>query len=362
MRALICLVLLFSLLAAGCATTQVSTSNDKPAVLKLRFDGAENDAANDALVWPAEPEMPRYRYVGQLLGEQNFPIQKTSFLRRAFAWVVGLGSNKAQAVVLQRPQSGFVDDEGRVYVTDVSRAAVYVFDAKQTAPLVWEMAGQNMRFVTPVGITAGKNGEILVADAELGEVIRLNREGEPAGSIAVEGLQRPTGLARDAQQGVIYVADTQRHQVFMLNDDGSVIKVLGEHGELQGQFNRPTHLTFAGGLLYVSDALNSRIQVFDRAGNWLRSVGKRGLFVGDLPRPKGVGVDSRGNVYVVESYYDYLLVFNDKGEFLLPIGGTGRAIGQFYLPAGVWLDKNDRIYVADTFNGRIVIFQYLGET
>ena len=77
-------------------------------------------------------------------------------------------------------------------------------------------------------------------------------------------------------------------------------------------------------------------------------------------RPKGVGVDSEGNVYVIESYYDSMLVYSNRSEFLLSIGGTGTATGRFYLPAGVWVDSKNRVFIADLFNGRVVMFQFLG--
>ena len=79
-----------------------------------------------------------------------------------------------------------------------------------------------------------------------------------------------------------------------------------------------------------------------------------------MVRPKGVTVDSEGNIYVVESYYDHLLIYDESGQFLLPIGGTGSEVGQFFLPAGMWSDKTDRIFVADMFNSRVVIFRYVG--
>ena len=79
-----------------------------------------------------------------------------------------------------------------------------------------------------------------------------------------------------------------------------------------------------------------------------------------MVRPKGVAVDSDGNIYVVESYHDHLLIYDSEGRFLLPIGGNGTNIGQFFLPAGAWSDSDDRIFVADMFNGRVVIFQFVG--
>ena len=86
----------------------------------------------------------------------------------------------------------------------------------------------------------------------------------------------------------------------------------------------------------------------------------KGTYVGNMVRPKGVAVDSDGNIYVVESYHDHLLIYDSEGRFLLPIGGNGTNIGQFFLPAGAWSDSDDRIFVADMFNGRVVIFQFVG--
>ena len=408
--ALLCVGLL-----SGCAQTRTT----------LRYEAAAITPGAPQVVWPPTPEIPRYRYVGALTGEDNIHRDGGGIAQvgvKALKWLAGMLSEKSPAVILQRPQAGATDNNGRIYVTDVSRQAVYVFDEKEGSLQVWEMAAENIRFEIPIGIAVGVNGEILVADASLGQVFRLNSTGIPVGSFGKGLLKHPTGLARDAVRGRVYVADTHLHQIKVFDDAGNVLATLGvgQRGEAPGEFNSPTHLAFADGKLYVADTLNARIQVLDvteltsAAGidpaaiidpapvlgieaapapgidqvptgvgsaqamgvaqpsgagiaqppglvaKVLQVFGRRGLFVGDLTRPKGVTVDAAGNIYVVESYYDHLLVFNSQGEFLLPIGGEGRGIGQFSLPAGAWSDQRGRIYVADMFNGRVVVFEYLG--
>ena len=316
-------------------------------------------------VWPEAPEKPRYRYVGQLLGEDNLEADKATSANsgiKFLQWLVGLTGREREKNELQRPQAGMTDEQGRIYVTDVARHAVFVFDQALGKMLTWDQALENTSFITPIGIAQGARGEILVVDAELAAVIRLNRDGKPLGVFGVGELERPTGLARDALHGRIYVSDTYAHEIKVYDDDGRLLEVIGMRGDGDdvGEMNFPTHLSFAAGKLYVTDSMNARILVFDPEGRQIRSFGRRGRYVGELTRPKGVAVDSSGNIYVVESFYDNLLVFNDKGQLLLPIGGTGKEIGQFYLPSGVWTDSSDRIYVADMFNGRVVIFQFLG--
>lgn len=341
---------------AGCGGAQAVQGEFR---LQIDEEGLRNPVA-----WPAPPEVPRYLYAGELIGERNFVDTSEGFQRGAknvFNWLVGLFEDQPDELTLQRPQTGVVDATGRVMVTDTSRNAVYVFDEARGELQIWEYADGLQRFRAPIGIAAGRNGEVLVSDAELGHVVRLDPTGKPIGAIGKGMFQRPTGLARDPVRGLVYVADTHAHDIKVFDDDGNLVRVIGFRGEGEGQFNYPTHLAFARGELYVTDTMNNRVQVFNGDGELVdRMFGRRGLYVGQMVRPKGVAVDDEGDVYVVEGYYDHLLVYNAKGEFLLGIGGTGAGIGKFFLPSGVWVDSHNRIYVADMFNGRVAVFQFLG--
>jgi len=346
---LVAAILLVTL--SGCAET------------RMVFRYADEPKQEQAIVWPQDGETPRYRYVGQLLGEQNFAPEAGqgnvgTALVKAFKWVAGVFSNKAPQVVLQRPQTGLVGADGRIYVTDVSRQGVYVFDTVNGKLSVWSDSGTIGGFVAPIGIALTQSS-VLVADAELGAVLRLDYQGAPQGFFGAGVLTRPTDLAVDPSSGWVYVSDSGAHNIKVFKEDGTFVKVIGRSGTEEGMFNSPTHLSLDNEKLYVTDSLNSRIQIFSAEGEFLRTFGQRGVYLGDLPHPKGVAVDSDENVYVVESYHDHLLIYDREGRFLLPIGGTGSAIGQFYLPAGVWSDDQDRIYVSDMFNGRIIILQYL---
>jgi len=311
---------------------------------------------------PQTQEVPRYRYLGQLVGEGNFRVVEgnRSTARRLFAWIAGLGDEADRPVVLQRPQAGMVDAAGRVLVTDVSRNAVFVFDQAGGKLDVWDRATRNQPFAAPIGIAPGRDGQVLVADAELGRVFRLGADGAPRGEFGAGVLQRPTGIARDAARGRVYVADTYAHDVKVFDDDGQLVATWGRRGEGPGEFNYPTHVALSHGTVLVCDSLNARVQAFDAQGRPTLQVGARGRYVGNLVRPKGVAADDEGNIYVVESMYDSLLVYDREGRFLMSLGGTGQEAGRFYLPAGVWIDARNRVFVADMFNGRISVFQFLG--
>lgn len=345
-------VLLPSLWLAACAT--------EPGVFKL--NPADSAEAQSELVWPRkdQEDVPRYLYLGELTGEANFG-KKEDGAKGFIRWIADLIQGEAKPVILQRPQSGVVDDSGRVLVTDSSRQAVYVFDQQQGRLDVWSNAVGLSRFSSPTGIALGEEGSAFVADSNLGFVVKLDRNGKNIGVIGRGVLKRPVGVVYDSLQSLLYVADTYAHDIKVFDEQGHLQRTLGHRGDGGGEFNFPTYMTLHQGELYVVDTMNAQVQVLDLvSGEVTRVISKRGLNLGNLVRPKGVAVDSEGNTYVVESYYDHLLVYNREGQFLLPIGGNGRAPGQFYLPSGVWVDAANRVYVADMFNGRVSVFQFLG--
>lgn len=353
-RTLLCLLALGALLA-GCAA---------PVPKVMSFDsGSEGAAPRKPIVWPAPPQVPRYAWAGQLLGEANFKAveEKKTDVMDVLRWIVGLAFGEEQPVLLHRPQSGVVDAAGRIYVTDAGKAAVLVFDRVAGELQVWDKAEALVNFLSPVGIALGPGGDILVADSQLGLVARLDASGNPRRSIGKGLLTRPSGLAYDPLGKRIYVSDTGAHDIKVFDDEGRLLKSIGRRGEGDGEFNFPTHLAFVRGDLYVADTMNSRIQVLGKEGAVVKlRFGARGVNVGNLVRPKGVAVDGEGNIYVVESLNDHLLIFNRNGELLLALGGSGPEPGRFDLPTGAWIDSGNRVFVADMFNSRIAIFQFLG--
>jgi sugar lactone lactonase YvrE len=355
-------IFLLFLLLTGCATHAIRG--------ELTYDLRPQDVRTD-VYWPPAPEKPRYRYLGELIGEPNFEAnnKSQSVLTTALKWIVGLFETY-EPLLLQRPQHGIVSDSGRIYIVDAGRNAVLAFDpnppseeddpdSKEGHMLIWDMATPTTHFAAPVAVATVWNSEIAVSDAKLGAVARLNDKGEPIGVLAPEQLKRPTGLAFDRERGLLFVADTVAHDIKVFDSTGKLVNTFGSPGEGSGEFNAPTHLAFAGGHLYVTDTFNSRIQVFDADGHHLREFGERGLYVGNLMRPKGVVMDDAGIVYVVESYFGHLLAYNKQSELLLDINGSGLKGGEFRLPSGVWTDKKGRIFVADMFNGRVVMFQLI---
>lgn len=350
-RHAVLLLCVLVLTVTGCAQTR---HEFRISELPDRRDG-------DWPVWPKGNQVPRFVYVGDLTGEQNYPAAESADAQGVLAWLVGLGQEISEPVVLRRPQGVAEDERGKIWVSDVSRQAVFLFDPLATELQVFDLIDEHRQFLAPVGLAPLPDGGVLVSDAELGVVVDLGPDGSPRRLLGSGFLVRPTGLAYDDQTGHVFVADTRANEIKVIDGaDGRFLYAIGGEGEDAGQLNAPTYLALSGGRIYVTDTLNARVQIFDKAGRFLSEFGERGLYIGNLSRPKGVAASDDGLVYVVESFFDHLLVFDQAGRLLLPIGGTGHRPGQFYLPSGVWAGSGGRVYVSDMFNGRVAVLQFLG--
>ena len=350
-RHTIVLLCLLVLTIMGCAQTR---HEFRISELPDRLDG-------DWPVWPKGDQVPRFVYVGDLTGEENYPAAESADAEGVLAWLVGLGQEITEPVVLRRPQGVAEDSLGKIWVSDVSRQAVFLFDPQAAELQVFDLIDEHRQFLAPVGLAPLPDGGVLVSDAQLGVIVDLGADGTPRRLLGSGLLIRPTGIAYDGLTGRIFVADTRANEIKVIDGaDARLLYTIGGEGEEAGQLNAPTYLALSGGHLYVTDTLNARIQVFNTDGKFVSQFGERGLYVGNLSRPKGVAASEDGLVYVVESLFDHLLVFDPSGRLLLPIGGTGHAPGQFYLPSGVWAGSGGRVYVSDMFNGRVAVLQFLG--
>lgn len=184
------------------------------------------------------------------------------------------------------------------------------------------------------------------------------------------------------------------------------VLVIGSQGRSPGYFIKPRSLTVDGSdNLYVVD-MTGRVQKFDAEGTFVLQWQMPELERG---KPKGMGIDSQGNIIVIEPHYSRVNHFTSDGilvkqwgnygtseglltlprsvaiglnghliiseyqgaerlqvfqepamNFLFAIGSQGSEVGHFNRPEGVTCDKAGNLYVADSCNHRIQVFDPTG--
>jgi DNA-binding beta-propeller fold protein YncE len=315
--------------------------------------------------WPNSPAPTRIRHIKNVR-------KSTDLVRPGFFDNIGQLIAGSVPLALISPNCLAVVENKYLYVTDQEHQAVIVLDLKKSKSRIITKAGK-VFFVSPVGIAVC--GEMLaVADSALGEVFLLDAKdklirtlqkppaGAPSPSAKASGFSRPTGLAWDPKEKLLYVVDTLANEICVFNPvSGRLVRRFGSHGTNHGQFNYPTHISLdQRGKIYVTDSLNFRVQMFDMKGKYLFHIGTLGDASGHLAVPKGVGIDRFGHIYIVDSYLSTIQIFDQKGRYLLGIGGPGRQSGQFQVPTGLAVDSENKIYICDSLNNRVQILQYVG--
>jgi DNA-binding beta-propeller fold protein YncE len=265
---------------------------------------------------------------------------------------------------LVRPYSVVTDSHGRIIVTDPGAAGVHIFDfAERKYKFIQRQGKSKNAMLAPQCVAVDAQDNIYVTDSNAGVIFVFEPSGKFVRAIGSlkggEGyFKRPTGIAVDSAAQQIYVTDTLRDEIFVLDMQGNILKTIGHNGDGEGEFNLPTELRLDGPNLLVVDAMNFRMQSFDRSGAFQSAIGKLGDSPGALFRPKGLGIDSEGDLYLVDGQSAMVQVFNRQGQLLYYFGSLGTHAGEFQLPAGLYIDHNDQIFVVDSFNRRVQVFHY----
>lgn len=373
------------LVLLGWALAVLATVGAKPGAAKPAAQGP------GALAWPPPPEAARARFVTEYRTSRDLG-RSGSFVLRAARGLAG-AKPKGQ-VSLMRPTDVWAADSTRLFVTDASASALYLFDVAGRAVRHLGTDGPGM-LAKPMGLGGDEAGRVYVADPPNRRVVVFDATGRYVRAFGGrEELLNPVDVAVEPGTGRAWVVDSHLHQVVVFDSTGAVWKRLGRddsrggsqasewqdpvpgHGTsggergahdarenrsgADGEFHYPSSITRSpSDRFLVSDGLNGRVQSFAPDGTFLASFGRLGDTPGSLPRPKGLACDSQGNVWVVDAAFNNLQVFDEHGALLLAIGSLGREPGQFWLPMGLHIDRDDLVYVADRYNGRVQVLRFL---
>lgn len=321
---------------------------------------------NETLVWPSPPDQPRIAYETVLRSPADIaaPEGASDKLVRELSGAPAVSARP----VFEKPMS-VVARQGRIYVTDTSTASIVVFDVPRRRLFRFGQRPPNA-LRKPVGLALDSDLNVYVADVNRRQVMVFDSLGLFLRSIGgPHDLNRPTGVgvSRDGER--IYVVDrsdneSEGHRVVVYGRDGIKLKVIGTRGGGDGKFNVPLQAAVAvDGTVYVLDSGNFRVQAFDQDGQFLRAFGGPGVNPGNFARPRGIGVDDVGNIYVTDASFNNFQIFDAKGELLLAVGQSAVASspGKYGLLSGIAIDETGRIYVVDQLFNKVEVFRRLSE-
>ncbi len=262
------------------------------------------------------------------------------------------------------PSGVAVDASGNTYLVDANR--VQKFDSSGEFVKAWGSYGlEEGQFIKPQDIAVDARGNVFVVDAN--RVHKFDSAGRFLTRWGSYGsgdgqFSGPRGIAVDSE-GNVFVGE-RKNRIQKFDSSGKFLMKWGSYGSEDGEFLLPRDVAVdLEGNVYVLDTENYRIQKFDSSGKFLAKWGSHGSedgsfgTVGYVGGPRGLAVDSKGNVFVADSGNNRIQKFDSSGRFLTAWGSEGSGEGQFKEPQGIAVDSAGNVYVADTKNNRIQKFK-----
>lgn len=325
--------------------------------------GVEEDAGE--VYWPKPPDMPRFVHAATLRDADS--LKEISAAKRLRQGITGYAAKDEP--LFAKPY-GIAARSGTVVVTDTVLRHGFIFNFWRRKIYPFGNVGDEGVLSKPMGLAMDKGMNIYVADVTRRQVVVFDSMGMYLRTVGrAEDLDRPVDVAVTPDGSRIYVIDaggidSRRHRLLIYDAEGRLVSAIGRRGGGEGEFNLPTHIALApDGTIYVLDSGNFRIQAFDPQGRFLRSWGKVGRDFGDLARPRGLAVDEEGRIYVTDAAYRNFQIFTPKGRLLLSVGGDDLydKPGHFALPAGIATDERGFVYVVDQLFLKVEVFHRLSE-
>lgn len=265
----------------------------------------------------------------------------------------------------KRPLGAAVNDEGsRIFIgeTDGDRVA-RVYDAGGTEIGLLQPPLSTGANHVPVYLARDpQNGEIYVADRPMGAIYIYDANGnyqrQYTAPDSIKGWQ-PLGMAFD-KAGNFYATNvgSNPQAVVEMDRSGKLIRTFGEADAL----SFPNGVAVDGsGNVYVTDSNNGRLLVYTADGVLQAQVG-RGVGQGNLGLPRGIAITAKDQVLVADATGQNIVVYavlkagEKRLNYLGSFGGEGVNDGQFEYPNGLVVDGRGRIYVVDSGNGRVQVW------
>lgn len=268
---------------------------------------------------------------------------------------------------MNQPVDVFLNSKGNIYITDGQNTRVHCFDPSGGylfsfgEKLLGEVdaAGSPGKFKMPFTLFIDSKNQVYVTDIDRHDIQVFDEQGNFVKRITVDTGEgkaelRPNGI-HVLDDGRIIITDTGNHRFLIIDGDGKVLFEKGGKGNEPGQFNFPDELTVtADNTICIVDVINCRIQEFDMEGNFIRMFGQVGQSAGTFARPKGIAADEKGRLWISDGMSNILQSFTMEGEVKAALG-TDQDEWKFFSPRGMFF-SNGRLYMVNRLRNQVLVF------
>ncbi|MPZ24672.1 MAG: hypothetical protein GEU28_14345, partial [Dehalococcoidia bacterium] len=222
-------------------------------------------------------------------------------------YVSSLGRGGVDPGSFNQPWSLAIDAQGFIYVADTWNHRIQKFDAEGTFIKAWGGVTNSQQpglldLYGPRDIIVDVDGTLWVSDTGHKRLINYTTDGEPLGSIGVEGttlgqFSEPVGLAVDLS-GRLLVADTWNARIQAIANAGSITSFATGWAS-QGINDKPYLAVLTDGSIVATDPARSLLTLYSPEGavlgTWTPAAGGLPIGIASLPDGGFVFSDGRRN-------------------------------------------------------------------
>lgn len=290
--------------------------------------------SKEAIVYPSPPDTARIQFLTSISSSDNVTAKRSGFSK----FILG----EAAPRPVKKPY-GVAVRGGKIYICDTGLGCIDIIDLEKGTFQYFVPEGKG-KLKSPLNCFVDNDGRLYVADVLRKEVVIFDGNGNYNGSLGEKENFKPTDVF--VYKNKIWVANLESNKIYVYGkaDLGLLYSFPESEPGKEDYLYSPTNLYVRHDTVYVSDMGDFKIKLYEPDGKYLRSVGDLGSKVGQMVRPKGIAVDRESNLYVVDAGTENTQVFNRDGKLLMFFGGTYQGPGGMWLPAKVTLDYENMKY------------------
>ncbi|NQU47322.1 MAG: hypothetical protein HQ519_01640 [Planctomycetes bacterium] len=307
------------------------------------------EGPQQAIYYPNPPDPPRVRFLRSISKGSDIEPSRSGLDTLLF------GDQEIEKRVMAPYGVAFHD--GKTYICDIQQSSVLTLDFKNQKMDFLKTEGRGI-LQKPVNLSFAPDGRMFVADLARRQVVVFD-----------ENMNYQRELGPFSETSKIVDVAVKNEFLYLVDEGDAIVRVIeldsskelrsfGTSGDIAHK--APTNISIGDdGTCYVVDTILCQIFVWAPDGEFVRHIGAPGDTVGEFGRPKGIGLD-REKLYVIDASFENCQILDLEGEPLMYFSGPGVNPENLFLPAGLWigeegLDQFEDLLGSDFVAERLII-------
>ncbi len=307
-------------------------------------------STEDIVIYPSPPDTARIQYLTSISTSRYVTGKRSAFGRFILGELNEYSIDKPYGISIRN---------GKIYICDTGLDVLEILDLENNSFEYFNPGGRG-QLKKPVNCSVDEKGQLFIADVGRKQIVIFDTLGEYVNSIGEAGNFKPTDVF--VKKDKIWVANFVNNKIHVYSKKTfELLYTLPESETGSEDFlYSPSNIYITDQKVYVSDFGDFKIKIYNHDGEFISSVGSYGRNIGQFVRPKGIAVDREANLYVVDAGFENTQIFNKEGKLLMFFGGAYKKHGDMWLPAKVTIDYDNlkyfEDYVDESFNLKYLIF------